>query len=77
MNVAEWVSKRAQLYPDRLFLKQDGRAYSNRRFDERVNRIARALMACGLHRGARVVTLMSDASAFLEFAPGPAPSSCR
>ncbi|MBL0713526.1 MAG: AMP-binding protein [Desulfosarcina sp.] len=65
MNVAEWVSKRAQLYPDRLFLKQDDRACSNRRFDERVNRIARALMACGLQRGARVVTLMSDASAFL------------
>jgi len=66
MNLAEWVSKRAQLHPDRPFLKQDDREYSNRQFEARVDHIAQALTACGVHRGTRVVTLMANSSALLE-----------
>jgi fatty-acyl-CoA synthase len=66
MNVADWVSKRAQLHPDRPFLKQDEREYSNRQFEARVDRIARALTARDVRRGTRVATLMANSSAFLE-----------
>jgi fatty-acyl-CoA synthase len=65
MNVAAWIAKRAQLYPDRPFLKQDDLTFSNRVFDEAVAGMARALAAAGVRRGTRVVSLMNNSAAFL------------
>ncbi|MEN6319091.1 MAG: long-chain fatty acid--CoA ligase [Syntrophaceae bacterium] len=67
MNIGEWVSKRARLYPGRLFLKdEDGRGFSNEEFDRRVNRMAHAITHMGVVRGERVAALMLNASEFLE-----------
>lgn len=67
MNIGEWVSKRARLYPKRLFLKdEDGRVFSNEEFNIRVNRMAHAVKHMGVARGERVAVLMLNASEFLE-----------
>ncbi|HOG07729.1 MAG: long-chain fatty acid--CoA ligase [Syntrophales bacterium] len=67
VNVGEWITKRALTHPDRPFLCEEGmRNYTNREFNERVNRIAHALAAWGAGRGERVAVLMANASEFLE-----------
>ena len=66
MNVGEWIYKRALTYPDRPFLKCGNLEYSNRQFNERVNRMAHALIKLGVKKGERVATLMVNSSEFLE-----------
>ena len=66
MNIGEWTYKRALTYPQRPFLKQEDRAFTNRQFNARVNQTARALTALGVKKGERVATLMVNSSEFLE-----------
>ena len=67
MNVGEWITKRAFNQPERLFLQdEDGRAFNNRVFNERVNRMAHALADLGIVKGERVAALMLNSSEFLE-----------
>ena len=67
MNIGEWISKRACLNPEKLFLKEeDGREFSNAAFDRRVNRMAHALGEWGIGKGERVAALMLNSSEFLE-----------
>ena len=66
MNLGEWVYKRALTYPDRPFLKCGNLEYNNRQFNEKVNKIAHALIKLGIKKGERVATLMVNSSEFLE-----------
>jgi len=66
MNVGEWSFKRARSWPQRPFLKQGELGLTNREFNDRVNRAARALLARGVQKGDRVATVMVNCSAFLE-----------
>ncbi|HVO67850.1 MAG TPA: long-chain fatty acid--CoA ligase [Syntrophales bacterium] len=67
MNIGEWISKRALLHPEKLFLKEeDGREFDNDEFDRRVNRMAHALNELGIVKGERVAALMLNSSEFLE-----------
>lgn len=66
MNIGEWSAKRAHLNPDRLFLKQQDLNLTNRQFDQRVNRVAHALLDLQIGKGDRVAVLMVNGSAFLE-----------
>ncbi|HYA15691.1 MAG TPA: long-chain fatty acid--CoA ligase [Syntrophales bacterium] len=67
MNIGEWISKRALLHPEKLFLKEeDGREFNNEEFDRRVNRMAHALSELGIVKGERVAVLMLNSSEFLE-----------
>ncbi|MBC2734546.1 MAG: long-chain fatty acid--CoA ligase [Desulfobacteraceae bacterium] len=66
MNVGNWVGKRALLYPERPFLKEDGQEWDNQQFDARVNRTAHALAELGVGKETRVAMLMANSSAFLE-----------
>lgn len=66
MNIGEWSSKRAHLYPNRLFLKQEDFCCTNRQFDQRVNRAAHAFLHMHVSKGDRVAVLMINGSAFLE-----------
>ena len=66
MNLGDWVAKRARLYPERPFLKEGERDYSNASFDARVNQTAHGLKTLGVQKGARVTVLMDNGSAFLE-----------
>lgn len=66
MNIGEWSSKRAHLYADRLFLKQEGFRCTNREFDQRVNRVAQHFLKLQIAQGDRIAVLMVNGSAFLE-----------
>ncbi|HEX7416055.1 MAG TPA: long-chain fatty acid--CoA ligase [Smithellaceae bacterium] len=66
MNIGEWISKRAILQPDKPFLMEKDKAYNNRQFNERVNKVAHALGRLGVTKGERVALLMSNCSEFLE-----------
>lgn len=69
MNIGEWVFKRAFTYPNRPFLKEtdrEDREFTNREFNERVNRMAHALTELGVVRGERVAALLLNSSEFLE-----------
>jgi fatty-acyl-CoA synthase len=67
MNVGEWVFKRAWTCPEAPFLQEEGgRAFTNRAFNGRVNRMAHALASWGAGRGERVAVLMANCSEFLE-----------
>ncbi|MDK9709111.1 MAG: AMP-binding protein [Desulforhopalus sp.] len=66
MNIGEWSSKRAHLYPQRTFLKQEDFCCTNRQFNERVNHAAHALLGLQVGMGDRVAVLMVNGSAFLE-----------
>jgi len=67
MNVGEWIFKRAAIYPEGPFLKEEeALSFTNREFNERVNRMAHALTAWGVCKGERVAVLMTNASEFLE-----------
>ena len=66
MNVGEWIYKRALTYPDRPFLKCGNLEYNNRQFNEKVNRMAHALIKLGVKKGERVACLMVNSSEFLE-----------
>ena len=66
MNIGEWSGKRAYLYPERPFLKQEDFTCSNLQFDRRVNRVAHGLLRLDIAKGDRVAALMVNGSAFLE-----------
>ena len=66
MNIGEWITKRAIIQPDKPFLSEKNRAYSNLQFNERVNKTARAFIHLGIRKGDRVSLLMSNCSEFLE-----------
>jgi len=66
MNIGEWSGKRAYLYPERPFLKQEDFTCSNLHFDRRVNRVAHGLLRLGIDKGDRVAVIMVNTSAFLE-----------
>jgi len=69
MNVGEWIIKRAERSPDGPFLKEEegkDRAFTNRQFNERVNRMSDALLGLGVQKGDRVATLLLNSSEFLE-----------
>ncbi len=66
MNIGEWIEKRAFTHPDREFLKDGERVFSNRAFNERVNRSARALQNLDIVKGERLALIMGNTSEFLE-----------
>lgn len=66
MNIGEWIYKRALNSPERTFLKEDSRLFSNRDFNERVNRTCRALAGLGIVKGERVAVLMVNSTEFLD-----------
>ena len=66
MNIGEWITKRAIITPDKPFLTEKNKAYTNRQFNRRVNRTAHALAHLGLVKGVRLAVLMSNSSEFLE-----------
>ena len=68
MNIGSWISKRALLYPEHPFLKDEENniILNNREFDQRVNRMVHALMNMRLNQGDRLAVLMLNSSMFLE-----------
>jgi fatty-acyl-CoA synthase len=69
MNVGQWVYKRAVTDPDAPFLKEaegEEKDFTNRQFNERVNRMTHVLAELGVKQGERVCALLLNSSEFFE-----------
>lgn len=60
------LARAVERWPDRPFLRMDGRTTTFREFDERVSRLAAGLAANGLTRGDRLLVLMANSEACLH-----------
>ncbi len=66
MNVGEWPSKWAELYPDEQSVKCGSVDLSKREFNERVNQLCHALQDEGAKKGDRVAGLLANGNEFIE-----------
>ena len=66
MNVGEWVSKWASLYPDEPYVKCGDLILTRRQFNGRINQTSHALLARGARKGDRVAGLLANGNEFLE-----------
>jgi len=66
MNVGDWTSKWAALYPNEPSVKCGDLSFTRREFNNRVNQLARALQGKGVQKGDRVAGLLANGNEFLE-----------
>ena len=66
MNVGEWTTKWAALYPEEPSVKCGDLPLTRREFNNRVNQLSRALQAKGIRKGDRVAGLLANGNEFLE-----------
>ena len=64
--VDDFLRRAAELYPDKTAVVDGERRYSYREFQERVNRLAHALLGLGIGKGDRVCILSPNSHFFLE-----------
>lgn len=65
-NVAHGLSWAAARNPDRAAIREGARTLTYRALNERVNRLAHALLGLGIRRGERLLVLLGDRSEHLE-----------
>ena len=66
MNVGEWTTKWAELYPDEPWVKCGDQIFTRREFNRRVNQTARALQSLKITKGDRIAGLLANGHEFLE-----------
>src|SRR5215218_3959131 len=66
MLVSDFLRRAVHLYPDRDAIVSGDLRFTYRQFDERVNRLANALLDMGVQKGDRVALLSPNSHQFLE-----------
>lgn len=66
MNVGNWVTKWASLHPDRPAIVFEGKTFTYKDLNERVNRTAYMLQGMGIGKGDRVGVLMYNTNQLVE-----------
>lgn len=66
MNVGEYIRRNAQQHPDGCALIDRGRRITHREYDQRVNRVANALLGLGARTGDRLAVLADNSALVLE-----------
>ncbi len=66
MNVGQWTTKWAELYPDEPSVKCGDLLLTKREFNNRINQLSHALQAKGIKKGDRVAGLLANGNEFLE-----------
>ncbi|MFW6101896.1 MAG: acyl-CoA synthetase [Bacteroidota bacterium] len=66
MNVGEWPTKWAARYPEDPCLKYNDLELTKGEFNQRINRLAHALITEGIGKGDRLAVLMGNSNVFLE-----------
>lgn len=66
LNVGQVLTVNAQLYPDRLAVKDSRRALSYAAYEERANRLANAMALLGLRQGDRVAVCAYNCLEWME-----------
>src|SRR5215204_2488683 len=66
MLVSDFLRRAVHLYPDREAIVSGDQRFTYAQFEERVNRLANALLALGVEKGDRAALLSPNAHQFLE-----------
>jgi long-chain acyl-CoA synthetase len=66
MHIGSLLPRQARYRPDHPAVVFDGEAFTFRRFNARVNRVAHALLAAGLRKGDALATVLPNGLALLE-----------
>jgi acyl-CoA synthetase (AMP-forming)/AMP-acid ligase II len=66
LNVGEILTVNAQLYPDRVAVKDSRRSLTYREYEERANRLANALAGLGLGKGDRLAVYAYNCVEWME-----------
>ena len=66
MPINTLAARHARYRPDHTAVVFDGDRYTHREFNERINRLANALRALGLHRGDKVAVVLDNSLELLE-----------
>ena len=66
MNVGQWTTKWAELYPEEPSVKCGDLLLTKREFNNRINQLSHALQAKGIKKGDRVAGLLANGNEFLE-----------
>ncbi len=66
MLVTDFLDRAVRIYPDKVAIVDGDRRFTYREFDERVNRLANALLGLGLSKGDRVCMLSPNSHFYLE-----------
>jgi acyl-CoA synthetase (AMP-forming)/AMP-acid ligase II len=66
MNVGYLITRSSRYFGDRTAFVIDGQAISYRNLNRRINKLANALLSCGLKKGDRVGLLFHNCLGFLE-----------
>ena len=64
MNIAKNIERASLYFPEKAALIFEGRTYSYKELNERVNRLANALRALGVEKGDRVGVFLPNIPAF-------------
>jgi fatty-acyl-CoA synthase len=64
--ITDFLDRAVRLYPNKIAIVDGDRRFTYREFDERVNRLANALLDLGLSRGDRVCMLSPNSHFYLE-----------
>jgi fatty-acyl-CoA synthase len=65
-GIGNWVTKRALLDGDKLAVIFEGKEWTYRQFNERINQLARGLISLGLKKGDRVAILSFNCNQYME-----------
>jgi acyl-CoA synthetase (AMP-forming)/AMP-acid ligase II len=66
MNVGYLITRSSYYFPDRIAFVIDGQSISYRELNERINKLANALLSLGIKKGDRVGLLFHNSLAYLE-----------
>ena len=66
MNVGHLLSNAANRYPDRTAIVFEGRRFSYREFNERVNSLANAFLELGMRKGDKVAAMLYNSNQIVE-----------
>lgn len=66
MNLGQWTTQWANLYPEEPCIKYGDLSLSKKEFNARINRLSHALLKSGVKKGDRVAALMGNSNVFLE-----------
>ena len=66
VNIGRWIRQNAKIYPTKIATKTGAQAFTYTQLNERMNRLANALLAEGLKPGDRVALLLLNGVEYVE-----------
>ena len=66
LGIGNWVDKRSQYAPDQIALIFEGREWTYKQYNDRINQLANGLLSLGFKKGNRLAILAFNCNEYLE-----------